>query len=311
METNMQRRCGDIVGNKARQISDGLMSRSYNPSGKVYRRSVTHDLTQAAVEAVEADRKRKRPGTYPGTKMARQIHWSDKRQAAGRRCLQCYCLSCACGKCDQCDVKQFTKGEPVWWPSQSRELPVVAAAAAAVAPGQPATGMAVAAGGAAAAAAVATVSAGATAAAADPDSDEDLEESAEETTELLEGDFVAIAHDDPEYEDFKYYLLRVGKPPPEGGWPQTLCADEPDFVAGDRVVRGVLLEPVSGKPGPGAYEPSEGYPVVTRVENIVVDQASELPRRACLVDGAASASAGTMSLTVEEDKRLLKLMPAE
>jgi hypothetical protein len=72
-----------------------------------------------------------------------------------------------------------------------------------------------------------------------------------------------------------------------------------------------LLEPVSGKPGPGAYEPSEGYPVVTRVENIVVDQASELPRRACLVDGAASASAGTMSLTVEEDKRLLKLMPAE
>ena len=100
----------------------------------------------------------------------------------------------------------------------------------------------------------------------------------EESTELDEGDHVAIAHDDADFDQFKYYLLRVGKAPP-GGWPETLGRNhgEEDFAEGDRVVRGVLLEPVSSNPGPGVYEPSEAV-VITHVENVVVNLASELPR---------------------------------
>ena len=295
LEANLQRRSGDIIGDQARQISAGLMAKKYNPDKKVYRRSVTHDLTRAGIEAVEADRQSKRPGSYPGTKMARQIHWSVERQAAGRRFLQCYCLSCAA---DRCDVKQFTGGEPVWWQTQPRDLPAAVATPVMAPEPEP----------------TATAAVPSTAAAA-PMATADSDAVAEESTELDEGDHVAIAHDDADFDQFKYYLLRVGKAPP-GGWPETLGRNhgEEDFAEGDRVVRGVLLEPVSSNPGPGVYEPSDAL-MITHVENVVVNLASELPRRACLADGpgatSASFAAGTKTLTPAEDDRLFRLMPAE
>ena len=132
-QTSRLRAAGDIMGTSARSISAGLNAQVYDPHDKVYHRSVTHDLTDANIDAVAAHRAAYMPGKYPGSKKARQVMWSDAKHAVGFRDLCCKCVPCVDGRYADCDLVELTLGEPVWLPSHEAaavaEAAVVAAAA--------------------------------------------------------------------------------------------------------------------------------------------------------------------------------------
>ena len=111
-ETGRLRVAGDIVGTDARTISIGLNSVPYDPIGKLYRRSVTHDLTDAHIEAVAAHRALHVPGQYPGSKKARQVMYSGEKHAVGFRDLMCRCVPCARNSWSECSLAALTGGEP-------------------------------------------------------------------------------------------------------------------------------------------------------------------------------------------------------
>ena len=103
------------MGTDARTISIGLNSVPYDPIGKLYRRSVTHDLPDAHIEAVAAHRALHVPGQYLGSKKARQVMYSAEKQAVGFRDLMCRCVPCARNSWSECSLAALTGGEPTWF----------------------------------------------------------------------------------------------------------------------------------------------------------------------------------------------------
>ena len=299
-QTSRLRAAGDIMGTSARSISAGLNAQVYDPHDKVYRRSVTHDLTDANIDAVAAHRAAYMPGKYPGSKKARQVMWSDAKHAVGFRDLCCKCVPCADGRYADCDLVELTLGEPVWLPSQPRRSVVEAAAAAEAA--------VVVAAADAHAAVVAAVAADAAVSAMEEETVESDEETSTEeedevvvdeegaqSTQLSVGDIVALTHNDPEYEDFEYYLLVVTLAP----------------AAHSDTVVGFFLEPVTGVSGPGVYAPDRSKQANVAMVAIVLDEGSAIPRRACLErvqDGTGGLLRAT--LTTNEHKRLLATIPS-
>ena len=92
-----------------------------------------------------------------------------------------------------------------------------------------------------------------------------------------------------------------------GAWPETLVQEERcDYglrvEAGEEVVRGNLMD--TSDVGAGVYTVDESREAIARVEDLVLDLASQAPRRACLEAGED----GTMVLTSEEDARLKLLV---
>ena len=141
------------------------------------------------------------------------------------------------------------------------------------------------------------------------------EATAEDTCAALRaGDIVALtAYNGLGFVgEFPYYLMRMVAPAPivdadgatvAGAWPETLVQEERcDYglrvEVGEEVVQGNLLD--TSDVGAGVYTVDESCEVIARVEDLVLDLASQAPRRACLEDGED----GTMVLTSEEDARL-------
>ena len=340
-ETGRLRVAGDIVGTDARTISIGLNSVPYDPIGKLYRRSVTHDLTDAHIEAVAAHRALHVPGQYPGSKKARQVMYSAEKQAVGFRDLMCRCVPCARNSWSECSLAALTGGEPTWFQDGSgvrRRVVVVEADAdkaidaaedelqaerpehgyeievpspipddrcirVALSGGRH-SDLVIPVGYMPGATIWLTAEGRIPSGAAGPgpdddgggllDGDNDQSNDAEDGSDaaqsmvLSAGDMVALVHNDPEYEDFEYYVLLV-----------TVAA-----TSADDEVDGFFLEPQSGESGPGIYEADRGNPARVQMLSIMLSGGSGLPRRACLERLTQAEEGGLLTARLSADEHL-------
>jgi hypothetical protein len=86
----------------------------------LYTRSRVSEVTKADVDAVEADREVGGRRRYPGSKMARCVVYDHKRGCIGFRRLWCLCLPCRERRWAECELAEFTGGEPTWLDEQPR-----------------------------------------------------------------------------------------------------------------------------------------------------------------------------------------------
>ena len=112
-----------------------------------------------------------------------------------------------------------------------------------------------------------------------------------QSMELSAGDMVALVHNDPEFEDFEYYVLLV-----------TAAA-----TSADNEVDGFFLEPQSSESGPGIYAPDRRNLARVQMQSIMLSGGSGLPRRACLerLTQAEDGELLTARLSADEHLRLV------
>ena len=127
----------------------------------------------------------------------------------------------------------------------------------------------------------------------DNDQSNDAEDGSDavQSMELSAGDMVALVHNDPEFEDFEYYVLLV-----------TAAA-----TSADNEVDGFFLEPQSGESGPGIYAPDRRNLARVQMQSIMLSGGSGLPRRACLerLTQAEDGELLTARLSADEHLRLV------
>eukprot|EP01047_Picozoa_sp_COSAG01_P083902 COSAG01_NODE_17765_length_1125_cov_9.555556_2_plen_280_part_00 len=77
-----------------------------------------------AIELNDVDDDASLAGRYPGSKMARCVVYDPETQRIGFRRLWCLCKQCVKRQWSDCELKEFTGGEPTWLERPTSNVPV-------------------------------------------------------------------------------------------------------------------------------------------------------------------------------------------